>query len=127
MRVLAAVCALCAGSPAAAQQYPSKPVRIIVPFGAGGGTQRFADPSRGFLVLPNGTSAPAGLGAWQQGGPPVPPGSLVIVPNDPSPFESWGFLRDLTQVAGQLAISAAALAGRLRPRSASLRSRTASM
>jgi hypothetical protein len=32
------------------------------------------------------------------------------VPNDPSPFESWGFLRDMTQIAGQLAISAAALA-----------------
>ena len=77
---------------------------------AAGGTQRFADPQRAFLVLPNGSSAPAGLGSWQQGGPPVPPGSLVIVPNDPSPFESWGFLRDFTQVAGQLAISAAALA-----------------
>ncbi|MDB5413170.1 MAG: polysaccharide biosynthesis/export protein [Rubritepida sp.] len=77
---------------------------------ASGGTQRFADQQRSFLVLPNGTSAPAGLGSWQQGGPPVPPGSLVIVPNDPSPFESWGFLRDMTQVAGQLAISAAALA-----------------
>ncbi|WP_424813319.1 SLBB domain-containing protein [Roseococcus sp. YIM B11640] len=77
---------------------------------AAGGTQRFADLSRAFLVLPNGTSAPAGLGSWQQGGPPVPPGSLVIVPNDPSPFENWGFLRDMTQVAGQLAISAAALA-----------------
>lgn len=77
---------------------------------AAGGMQRFADPRRAFLVLPNGTSTPAGLGAWQQGGPPVPPGSLVIVPNDPSPFESWGFLRDMTQIAGQLAISAAALA-----------------
>lgn len=76
---------------------------------AAGGTQRFADPGRAFLVLPNGTSTPAGLGAWQQGGPPVPPGSLVIVPNDPSPFEAWGFLRDMTQIAGQLAISAAAL------------------
>lgn len=77
---------------------------------AAGGTQRFADPGRAFLVLPNGTSTPAGLGAWQQGGPPVPPGSLVIVPNDPSPFEAWGFLRDMAQIAGQLAISAAALA-----------------
>jgi protein involved in polysaccharide export with SLBB domain len=77
---------------------------------AAGGTQRFADPGRAFLVRPNGTSTPAGLGAWQQGGPPVPPGSLVILPNDPSPFEAWGFLRDMTQIAGQLAISAAALA-----------------
>jgi protein involved in polysaccharide export with SLBB domain len=77
---------------------------------AAGGAQRFADPSRAFIVLPNGQSVPAGLGAWQQGGPPVPPGSLVIVPNDPSPFENWGFLRDITQVASQVAISAAALA-----------------
>ncbi len=77
---------------------------------AAGGAQRFADPGRAFLVLPNGQAMPAGLGAWQQGGPPVPPGSLVIVPNDPSPFERWGFLRDITQLASQVAISAAALA-----------------
>ncbi|MFL1463093.1 SLBB domain-containing protein [Roseococcus sp. DSY-14] len=78
--------------------------------GAAGGMQRFADPQRAFIVLPNGQSAAAGLGSWQQGGPPVPPGSLVIVPNDPSPFERWGFLRDMTQLASQVAISAAALA-----------------
>ncbi|WP_245583930.1 polysaccharide biosynthesis/export family protein [Rubritepida flocculans] len=77
---------------------------------AAGGAQRFADPARAFIVLPNGQSVAAGLGAWQQGGPPVPPGSLVIVPHDPSPFENWGFLRDITQVASQVAISAAALA-----------------
>jgi protein involved in polysaccharide export with SLBB domain len=77
---------------------------------AAGSTQRFADPSRAFVVLPNGTSAPAGLGAWLQGGPPVPPGSLVVVPQDPSPFESWAFLRDITQIASQFAVSAAALA-----------------
>jgi protein involved in polysaccharide export with SLBB domain len=77
---------------------------------AAGGTLRFADPGRAFIVLPNGQAVPAGLGAWQQGGPPVPPGSLVIVPNDPSPFERWAFLRDVTQIVSQLAISAAALA-----------------
>ncbi len=77
---------------------------------AAGGAQRFADPSRAFVVLPNGTAQPAGLGAWQQGGPPVPPGSLVVVPQDPSPFETWGFLRDITQIASQFALSAAALA-----------------
>lgn len=77
---------------------------------AAGGAQRFADLQRAFIVLPNGQSSAAGLGSWQQGGPPVPPGSLVIVPNDPSPFERWGFLRDMTQLASQVAISAAALA-----------------
>ena len=77
---------------------------------AAGGAQRFADPSRAFLVLPNGQSTPAGLGAWQMGGPPVPPGSLVVVPQDPSPYENWGFLRDATQVLSQIALSTAALA-----------------
>ena len=76
---------------------------------ASGGSQRFADGSRAFVVLPNGQSVPAGLGAWQAGGPPIPPGSLVVVPQDPSPYETWGFVRDLTQVLGQLSISAAAL------------------
>ncbi|RVT96680.1 polysaccharide biosynthesis/export protein [Rhodovarius crocodyli] len=77
---------------------------------AAGGPQRFADASRAFIVLPNGTSVPAGLGAWQAGGPPVPPGSVLVVPQDPSPYENWGILRDLTSVFGQVAISAAALA-----------------
>jgi protein involved in polysaccharide export with SLBB domain len=77
---------------------------------AAGDLQRFADPSRAFVVLPNGQSAPAGLSGWQAGGPPVPPGSLVVVPQDPSPYERWGFLRDVTQLLSQVSISAAALA-----------------
>ena len=57
-----------------------------------------------------GRSTPAGLGAWQSGGPPIPPGSTVVVPQDPSPYETWGFLRDVTQVLSQVALSSAALA-----------------
>ncbi|MCO6414750.1 SLBB domain-containing protein [Siccirubricoccus sp. KC 17139] len=77
---------------------------------AAGGEQRFADGSRAFVVLPNGQSTPAGLGAWQSGGPPIPPGSVVVVPQDPSPYESWGLIRDVTQVLSQIALSSAALA-----------------
>ncbi|NOG71549.1 hypothetical protein HJG45_14365 [Roseicella sp. DB1501] len=75
-----------------------------------GGEQRFADGDRAFVVLPNGQSAPAGLGGWLSGGPPIPPGSTVVVPQDPSPYETWGFLRDVTQVLSQVALSSAALA-----------------
>ncbi|TPG48124.1 polysaccharide biosynthesis/export protein [Roseomonas nepalensis] len=77
---------------------------------AAGGEQRFADISRAFIVLPNGQTVPAGLGSWQAGGPPIPPGSLVVVPQDPSPYETWGLIRDLAGVLGQLSISSAALA-----------------
>jgi protein involved in polysaccharide export with SLBB domain len=77
---------------------------------AAGGTQRFADGARAFVVLPNGQSAPAGVSGWQAGGPPVPPGSLVVVPQDPSPFETRGMIRDLTAILSQVTISSAALA-----------------
>ena len=77
---------------------------------AAGGRQRFADAGRAFVVLPNGQSVPAGQGWFGEGGPPVPPGSVVVVPQDPSPYETWAFLRDLTGVFGQLALSSAALA-----------------
>ncbi len=77
---------------------------------AAGGTGRFADTARAFVVLPNGQSAPAGLSTWQAGGPPVPPGSLVVVPQDPSPFETRGLIRDLTAILSQVTISGAALA-----------------
>jgi hypothetical protein len=35
---------------------------------------------------------------------------MLVVPQDPSPFETWGFIRDLTQLLSQISISAAALA-----------------
>jgi protein involved in polysaccharide export with SLBB domain len=75
-----------------------------------GGTQRFADTSRAFVVLPNGQATPAGMSSWQAGGPPVPPGSLVVVPQNPSPFETRGLIRDLTAILTQVTISSAALA-----------------
>ncbi|MBU8537211.1 SLBB domain-containing protein [Roseomonas tokyonensis] len=77
---------------------------------AAGGPQRFADTARAFVVLPNGQATPAGLSAWQAGNTPIPPGSLIVIPQDPSPYETWGFIRDLTQVLSQVTISSAALA-----------------
>ncbi|MCA3322107.1 MAG: SLBB domain-containing protein [Roseomonas sp.] len=77
---------------------------------ASGGAQRFADASRVFVVMPNGEAAPAGQGFFQGGGPPLAPGSLVMLPQDPAPFETWGYIRDVTQILGQLTISSLALA-----------------
>ncbi|MBJ7250665.1 MAG: hypothetical protein JHC89_04590 [Acetobacteraceae bacterium] len=77
---------------------------------ASGGAQRFADSSRVFVVMPNGEAAPANQRFLQDGGPPLAPGSLVMLPQDPAPFETWGYIRDVTQILGQLTISSAALA-----------------
>jgi hypothetical protein len=77
---------------------------------AAGGEQRFADGSRAFIVLPNGQSAPAGLGTWQFPGPVVPPGSLVVVPHDASPYESWNNFREVFGMMTEATISGASLA-----------------
>jgi hypothetical protein len=77
---------------------------------AAGGLGRFADADRTFVVLPNGTARPARITGWNLSTEPVPPGSLVVVPQDPAPYETWGMIRDLTGVFTQVAISAAALA-----------------
>ncbi len=77
---------------------------------AAGGLGRFADAGRAFVVLPNGMARPARISGWNLSNDPVPPGSLVVVPQDPAPYETWGMIRDLTGVLSQVAISAAALA-----------------
>ena len=77
---------------------------------AAGGPQRFTDGGRAFILLPTGQALSAGFGALAGGGPPLPPGSLLVVPQDPSPFETWGLVRDLTQVLSQVTLSGAALA-----------------
>lgn len=75
-----------------------------------GGLARFSDPGRAFVVLPNGTARPAGISGWNLSSEPIPPGSLIVVPQDPAPYETWGMIRDLTGIFTQVAISAAALA-----------------
>jgi protein involved in polysaccharide export with SLBB domain len=77
---------------------------------AAGGLARFSDASRTFVVLPNGMARPAGISGWNLSSDPVPPGSLIVVPQDPAPYETWGMIRDLTGIFTQVAISAAALA-----------------
>jgi protein involved in polysaccharide export with SLBB domain len=77
---------------------------------AAGGLARFSDPSRAFVVLPNGMTRSAGISGWNLSSEPIPPGSLIVVPQDPAPYETWGMIRDLTGIFTQVAISAAALA-----------------
>lgn len=67
--LLAALAAVC-GSPALAQQWPVKPVRIIVPFGAGGGTdiqarllsRKFFDSMKQTFVVDNRSGASGLIG-----------------------------------------------------------------
>lgn len=76
---------------------------------AGGFTQS-ADDSRVFVVLPNGQARPAKVSSWNLNSTPIPPGSIIVVPRDATPFNAWGFTKDLFSVASNAAISAASLA-----------------
>jgi hypothetical protein len=44
------------------------------------------------------------------GNDPIPPGSTIVVPPDPAPFNTMVFLTSISQIVSQVAISAASLA-----------------
>ena len=74
-----------------------------------GGLRRTADDGRVFVVLPNGEAQPVSVSAWNYTPVVIPPGSTVVVPKEPAPFDAFAFIKDITQITSQLAITAAAL------------------
>ncbi len=76
---------LCAGTACAADDYPSKPVRLILPFGAGGSTdivgrifaQRFSEAFGQTVVVDNRAGA-AGIIGTELGARSVPDGYTIM-------------------------------------------------
>ena len=76
-----------------------------------GGENGSADDSLVFVVLPDGSARPEGDSWWSfGGGREIPPGSMVVVPRDPQPFNLMLFAINITDVVSKLAITAASLA-----------------
>ncbi|WP_247895352.1 SLBB domain-containing protein [Azospirillum brasilense] len=75
-----------------------------------GGASRNADDARIFLVLPDGRAQPLSLSSWNHTMTAIPPGSSIVVPRDPKPFDLMEFSKNIGTILGQLAISAAAIA-----------------
>lgn len=75
-----------------------------------GGLQQSADQSRIFVVYPNGSAQPVSISAFNYTPVRVPPGSTIVVPKDPRPFDLLALSKDLSTVLGQLAVTAASLA-----------------
>ena len=91
-RLAAAVAALAIGTTAAAaQDYPSGPVTVIVPFGAGGGADavmrameaRFEDAIGGDVVVRNGDGAGGTIGAAEVAGARADGQTLGFLPIGP--------------------------------------------
>jgi protein involved in polysaccharide export with SLBB domain len=75
-----------------------------------GGFRESADEGRVFVVLPNGEAQPVSVSAWNYTPVTIPPGSTVVVPKEPAPIDVFAFIKDITQITSQLAVTAAALA-----------------
>jgi protein involved in polysaccharide export with SLBB domain len=74
-----------------------------------GGYQVAADESRVFVVLPNGEARQMGASAWNFQPVQIPPGSTIVVPRDPQPFDLLEAVRDITPILSNLAVTAASL------------------
>ena len=75
-----------------------------------GGESDSADDSLVFVVLPDGTSRPEGDSWWNfGGGHEIPPGSMVVVPRNPQPFNWTVFAINTTDILSKMATTAAAL------------------
>ncbi len=74
-----------------------------------GGFQASADDGRTFIVLPNGEARRQVSSIWNIEPIEVTPGSTIVVPPDPSPFDLLDFARGITPVLSNLAVTAAAI------------------
>lgn len=75
-----------------------------------GGVTSSAEESDAFVIYPNGESEPLSLGRFSDGSIPIPPGSTIVVPRDPQPFNFLTMTRTVVGLLSDLALSAASLA-----------------
>ncbi len=75
-----------------------------------GGLQVAADDDRIFVVLPNGEARATDASFWNHDAVQIAPGSTIVVPRDPKPFDLVELLKDITPILSNLAVTAASLA-----------------
>jgi hypothetical protein len=69
-----------------------------------------SDEGSTFVILPDGSARPASSDFFNFfGSDPIPPGSTIVVPPDPAPFNTMVFATQVSQIFSQLAISMASL------------------
>ncbi len=91
-------------SPASLQfKKEKKPIDYI--HEAGGFTYN-ADKNRAFVLYPNGSAEPLKVNVWNHNPIFIPPGSTIIVPRDPKPFDFIESAKEIGQILSNLAITA---------------------
>jgi protein involved in polysaccharide export with SLBB domain len=75
-----------------------------------GGFSGFANGDLTYIILPDGSAQKYETSWLPNGGQSVPPGSVIVVPRDISPFSWQDFLINSSTIFSQLAIAGASLA-----------------
>ncbi len=71
-----------------------------------GGFTFHADKDRSFVVYPDGSAQPLQVSVWNYNPVFIPPGSTIIVPRDPEPFDFIQSAKDVSQILSNLAVTA---------------------
>ncbi|MCB9987730.1 MAG: SLBB domain-containing protein [Rhodospirillales bacterium] len=90
-------------SPAALQFRKDKDPRDYIT--EAGGMTYHADKERAFVLYPDGSAQPLQISNWNHRAVFIPPGSTIVVPRDPKPFDFIETARDLSQIIANLAIT----------------------
>lgn len=70
-----------------------------------GGTTYFADSDRAFVIQPDGSAKPLRVSSWNHAPTFITPGSTIIVPRDPKPFNFMDGAERISQILANLAIT----------------------
>lgn len=71
---------------------------------AGGYTYN-ADDDRAFVLYPDGSAQPLQVSNWNHKAAFIPPGSTIVVPRDPKPFNFMQSAKDISQILSNLAVT----------------------
>jgi len=71
-----------------------------------GGFTFHADKERTFVLYPDGSAQPLQVSAWNYKPIMIPPGSTVVIPRDPKPFDFIQSAKDVSQILSNLAVTA---------------------
>jgi len=71
-----------------------------------GGFTFHADKDRTFVIYPDGSAQPLQVSSWNYKPMMIPPGSTVVVPRDPKPFDFIQSAKDVSQILSNLAVTA---------------------
>ncbi len=70
-----------------------------------GGFTYHADKNRSFVLYPDGSAQPLRISTWNHNPVFIPPGSTIIIPRDPKPFDFIENAKDIGQILSNLAIT----------------------